>query len=1113
VATATPRSADGGLEIGYVSPIHDFIHSFETGDVKPPNVAVSTLTVSDREVGALRMRPSADEPAQVTTDVSLPELDPESRALLVFGVCADPDTEEADAGSGIECAVIVDGVKLFESVVAERELKEYALDLTRFAGGSVEIVFASESRSDSPPAAVWAHPMLYRGGPGDGKRAPEKIGSGLLLDGAEETYLRASRFSFESAVPIAGALEALVPDPTTRDGAAFRIYLHVPRLQLEMPSTHSHVMYRGKDYEIRATVRNVGDVAVQEFQQIRVSLSGAPLRRGRADRAVSRLEPGAEMTVSWQMRGMANRESADVTIALDSGVAGLVDTLSVTGTIQFHRPMPPLPARTSRELRSVVQSEYALLENELLRIAFVRQDGRVPYYVLYAQKGGRLQQVATGAPLSEFVYRGESGETRSIALEPDSVTLGGSSAGDACLYFECSGHDDEGLTWEFDGTFTLYERSRRILVDYRLKPNRPVDLLRFSGPLLRVGDGAAGAAKEFAVFPGLEMLEGDEVSSSTRDADPPLNNRLVPHPYKVTIPAMAVQQKGVTTGILWDPLQPWQADGAPGVSAIFASPNFHDRQDNHLLGVFLPAVPDWVPENETSATVPYRLGEDGIRLRSEMFVDPQGSAFDVAALYSEAFGTAKPVDAPRDDQAELLLSRDGFMVSTWDSESEKSRHCVDWAAANSPGFATLLWYDYLATGEDSVKERVDLIARKTVEDEGFEGLASGANCHILRWELPFLLGHVAEGLVGAERQVTGVVDAQERDGSWRFQPSGDDKAKLGRAGDAVLGTCAMNAVSVLKYARMTGDARASESGLRALAFMNQFSIPRGGQSWECPLYEPDLLAAGFAVGAYLEGYVLTGDEAYRERAEYWAKTGLSFLYHWHVPDRPAMRYGSIPVFGTTAFVHSWLGIPVQWNGLVYAYYIQRLPDSGPYAWRMVAEGITNSAMHQQWTDGELRGTYPDGLYDHCRAGKPPHLNPEDIMANLLALRGHDPDVSTQIVEVGGKRVHITSGARVDTASADAEALRFTLHGFPSHDSHVLIGNAPRIGRIEVDGSELSQVDDVDDGPGGWSLHEEQQRVIMRMEQSRDIVEVVVYPPSAPPDEDGAEADEAPPGDA
>ena len=116
-------------------------------------------------------------------------------------------------------------------------------------------------------------------------------------------------------------------------------------------------------------------------------------------------------------------------------------------------------------------------------------------------------------------------------------------------------------------------------------------------------------------------------------------------------------------------------------------------------------------------------------------------------------------------------------------------------------------------------------------------------------------------------------------------------------------------------------------------------------------------------------------------------------YAWDDGERPGMRYASIPVFGSTFMHHSWIGLPVQWCGLVYAYGLQelmRFDDND--LWRRQVEGMTVSAMHQQWPgDHEtLAGTYPDSYGEWFTKRNPVHINPENIALNLLALRGLDP---------------------------------------------------------------------------------------------------------------------------
>ena len=105
------------------------------------------------------------------------------------------------------------------------------------------------------------------------------------------------------------------------------------------------------------------------------------------------------------------------------------------------------------------------------------------------------------------------------------------------------------MLWSYEARFSLSDESKRLKVEYSLTADQERELIAFNGPMLYAGDGAFGERKTAALFPGLEFLEGDEPSSSSRDVAPPNNNRLVPHPYKITIPLMAVEHK--KTLVVW----------------------------------------------------------------------------------------------------------------------------------------------------------------------------------------------------------------------------------------------------------------------------------------------------------------------------------------------------------------------------------------------------------------------------------------------------------------------------------------------------------------------------------------------------------------------------------
>ena len=215
----------------------------------------------------------------------------------------------------------------------------------------------------------------------------------------------------------------------------------------------------------------------------------------------------------------------------------------------------------------------------------------------------------------------------------------------------------------------------------------------------------------------------------------------------------------------------------------------------------------------------------------------------------------------------------------------------------------------------------------------------------------------------------------------------------------------------------------------------------------------------------------------------------------------------------------WFGVPVQWNGLVYAYALQHLArhtsESQSQLWSKVAEGITISAMYQQWTEGELKGTYPDGLYGYCTEGRGPHINPEDIMVNLYTLRGLDPDIATGIVRVQDNRIHMSSGARIDELDYDdSNQLTFSLRYVQNETSYCIITGYGRQfsetessakrgpSAIRTRGGELRIVDNLSTTESGWLYREEKDIVFIKYKHLAGVTDFEVFPPEKvePPQE-------------
>ena len=1078
------------VELGIVEEIYDFVEMFGQSTVSGTEQASASGTDCAGGImkPAIFEHPTPTETAKIDYTLSLPDVNDQEKLCLHFaiglrdGVVFD---DEARQPGGVKFAIEVFDLhnnvgleavpdRCFEAVSTECRWAEKGVDLTRYAGKEIVVSFLTECNvagNSNYAWALWGKPQLRKPKQTTLRKrkrdAEPELRCGLAILHFNDESTQFLEFNQPTSTAVSALTDFCIESIVSEEPPVkISLYTALPKLEIVSVGATNAVVAAGEDFEIQCTLRNTGTAPLGKTDDVRISINGVKLRRGRPRQTVRELEPGEETSLFWVARRFPQPTVATASVLLKAQTAAGEARDTVQGSVAIRTAPPKLESKVVKELYTYTADDGSVvIGNKNLRILFVRgsetteknHNGKVKdpadldesatdsgfeYYVLSVTKGGNYQQVATCPALSEVTYLDASQNRQTLQLVPTAYQLAGNNRGESVIRLSGADTDADGVTWNYEMQWRLDEDAKRVKTECQLQTDGNRELLAFHGPMLYAGQGRNREKKTAALFPGLEFLESDERSSSARDAAPPLDNRLVPHPCKITVPVLAVEMQKTLVGIIWNPLETWDGENQM-LSAIFASPNWHQRQKNHALGVFLPTIPTWVQENQTEASIPYPLiASRPVSIKTEIIVDGNASILDAVAHWTDAYGAPEPLQSPRSDEDEVLLSRHGFMHTTWDENTRKSRHCVDWAAHNEPGFGTLLWYDYLATKDEQVKERVQEIRSNTVADAGPGGLAARGSCHILRWEFPFYIGSLDAALVYMEAEAQQRIATQESDGSWRWHPTNEKTAILGNAGEAVLGTCAESALLLLKHARITGNKTSREAGLKALEFMKQFSVPRGAQMWECPMYQPDVLAAAHAIGAYVEALELTQEKKYFKQAAYWAETALPFLYHWHLPDRPGMHFAAIPVFGTTFYTHPWFGVPVQWNGLVLAYYLQRLNQhTEDERWHQIAEGITVSAMYQQWEDDELKGTYPDGFYGFCTEGKGPHLNPEDIMVNLYMLRGLDPSIKTAITG----DIHLSSGARVDalTLTADSQ-LNWQLSYAENEMSYALIVGYGRV---------------------------------------------------------------------
>jgi hypothetical protein len=508
-------------------------------------------------------------------------------------------------------------------------------------------------------------------------------------------------------------------------------------------------------------------------------------------------------------------------------------------------------------------------------------------------------------------------------------------------------------------------------------------LLKLACPTLRRVPAGTDPLERHALFGGIELLEPGWSSSSERAVGPKHAARWTPHPLKVCLPVMAIEQDGVTTALLWQPLDEW-APGRSLPAATFASPDFLEGRPEHLLQLFAPSVPDLVEENGTIGRRPVVLGDETVQIAAAVRVACGEPVAETARRWYEHFGIPEAPPAPHDERSTHDLVARCFGETVWWPEEKGWRHhwFLGHSSSHRPDMAAELVLHARRTGERRWVDRTGLNPARSVIE---------------------ILGTLWDRAAGAAEAARRAANTMRDDGTYAYHDTAQVKEQvrrhsggrfdsLGEEGSTSLGTCVQGALPLLRHALFTSDPAVTAAAEKALGAMRRFRVPRGAQVWEVHQQIPDIRAAALAVEAFHLGYLLTGDEGHLEEARRWATTGLAFLYSWRIPEGPApvvvrtsrdredaskteslplselfrdpqrqvTPFGTIPVLGTTFHVMSWFGVIVQWCGLEWAAKVLALcEERDDPLLRAAALGVLRSGLQQTFDREPWTGLYPD----------------------------------------------------------------------------------------------------------------------------------------------------------
>ena len=1052
--------------------------------------------------------------ATAAYSVALPRVRVGENIVLLFAVTLRPGWREAGKGhaDGVVFRVLVNQESVYQQLWDRDGWCFAAVNLNQYAGKTVRLALVSDSnKNSSADWALWGDPsvvLLRPAARGAGLAPPDFF---VFLAPQEEEIVAEWPSLGEHArgvipgetrsapnvlgwFPSPPSLETgrRLPRVTLADGSERQLrevaaVSYTPKIELTSIGPSVGVVTARDPFQIVAVLKNTGKGALTEDAgygvRLALPIGFALARDDAAERVLPALQPSEEVTLTW--RATAPAERGGYRFGLGTGLDIQTFELTVFGAgrgVEYSFLTPDASGFHEKP-------DFVVLEKGSRRLALIREGGRFVYGTLLVKTqtqpvGGRWTPVGRLSPFGELTIRLRNGKTQKIELRPaayarlrnfDGRTLTPDEVG---IVVQETFSDADSVRWRFEQSFVLRNDSPWVETETSLTADSAREVALFVSPKLLAGDGIEnfGGSKDQAIFPGLEYLGENEPSSSTRDIAAPQNRRATPHPLRVAIPIMAVRKGELVLGLSWNPHQKWHEEKQLP-TPLFSSPNRFPAQNNHLMGMVVPTVPEFIEEGTLNSRQLLSLvAGDILRRNSSILLLTDATDITDAVVAYLKRHSFPEVRYPRSLEEELSLCRHGYLESVWDAAAQGWSHCVGWQPGPFPGHCTPLSMDMSLTRDDGVRrtlrQRIELVVGNCLERFGPGSLWRPDTCHIMTGELPFLEGQVTESVANWQRAMEGLLGRQSPDGSFRWQPPDARRGTLGKAGDTTSGMCARAACQLLREAVVTGDRRHIDAGLKALAFLDCYTIPTGAQEWECPLYAPDVLAAAYAVRAFVHAYEITGEKQHLDKAIFWAKTGIPFHYLWERDEQiPQMRYAGIPIFGATFYTHSWLGRPVQWCSLVYAYSLQRLARyDDSLDWRRLAEGITVSGMWQQYTDGNSKGCYPDSWDLIENHPNPADINPENLAVNLLALNGYDPGLKHRVLNREKNPIFVTTMAEMLSAEMeDDRTVRLELKFFPGARSYVLLAGLSASSEPEVflGGKQLPSAKEMGRAPEGW----------------------------------------------
>jgi hypothetical protein len=517
---------------------------------------------------------------------------------------------------------------------------------------------------------------------------------------------------------------------------------------------------------------------------------------------------------------------------------------------------------------------------------------------------------------------------------------------------------------------------------------------------------------------------------------------------------MAVQAHGNYIGLIWQ--------RSPELCALFDSPDRIFGSASHVLGLLFPGADDKHRiEGELFPFETLELASDCPVRATAVIIGGQGTSVIPAVQQYVAIRGLPALPRKPDLQDYLKLASAGWLDSPIRS-GNRFRHAAGGSFGAQPAADAAWMMDWLATlsTDAGLARRLKVAAAEASAAVPVEQLFHAVVAHNHYPVAPLVLesasSHASTGTTASPVIVSldqardfsrAVAREFEPDGSIRYRAAagGTDYGRT-HFSDEASGMTAERVFRMLEAAVFAGDRDMVDEGLRLVRVLEKrFSggVPRGAQTWEIPLHTPDILASAYLVRAFALGYELTREPVLLSVARYWAWTGVPFVYLTNpTSESDAVGpYATIPVLGATNWTEpNWIGLPVQWCGLVYAqalFDLTRLDPDGP--WRAIAEGIAVSGIAQTYPiEHPHHGLLPDSFTLGTQSRNPTDINPGTLQPLALRLLAGERSVPYSFHALRQRGLWVHAAGAVDEIQDQADSARFTVHPWSPRPSFVIV---------------------------------------------------------------------------